>query len=120
VCPSIAISPATLPPATVGAAYNQTLTASGGTAPYVFTVSGGALPAGMTLSSAGVVGGTPTAAGSTLVTIRATDASGCFAERDFTIIVIPAVPSLPQTFAILLALGLAAIGYMRVRNTRRA
>src|SRR6185436_9738353 len=51
VCPSIAISPATLPPATVGAAYNQTLTASGGTAPYVFTVSGGALPAGMTLSS---------------------------------------------------------------------
>ncbi len=73
--PTIAIAPATLPVATVAAAYNQTVTASGGTSPYSYGVTSGALPAGLTLSSAGVLSGTPTASGTFNVTITATDSS---------------------------------------------
>jgi hypothetical protein len=38
---SLTVSPASLPNGTQGAAYNQTVTASGGTAPYTFSVSSG-------------------------------------------------------------------------------
>jgi hypothetical protein len=63
---SLTISPATLPDASYGSAYTpaQTLTATGGTAPYTFSVTTGSLPPGMSLSTAGVLSGTPTAAGS--------------------------------------------------------
>ncbi|MFD2720682.1 putative Ig domain-containing protein [Hymenobacter monticola] len=73
--PTITLAPATLPDGAVGTAYNQTLTASGGTAPYTYAITAGALPAGLTLSSAGVLSGTPTAGGSFSFTVRATDAS---------------------------------------------
>src|SRR5262249_47502723 len=61
-CPSISVSPSnsTLPPGTVGDPYNQTFTATGGTAPHTFTISAGTLPSGLNLSSAGVLSGTPT------------------------------------------------------------
>jgi hypothetical protein len=118
-CPVITISPPTLPTGFVGLAYNQTLTASGGTAPYVFTVTAGTLPAGMTVSSAGVLSGTPTTQGTSPVTIRATDANGCFAERAYSMLVVPPLPTLPQMFAILLALGLVAIGYVRLQRRTR-
>ncbi|WP_312599344.1 putative Ig domain-containing protein, partial [Brevundimonas sp.] len=70
----IAVGPASLPTGDVGAAYSQTLTASGGTAPYRYTVTG-ALPPGITLASNGVLSGTPTARGSFNFTITATDSS---------------------------------------------
>lgn len=54
----------------------ETLVAVGGNAPYTWTISAGALPAGMTLSSAGVISGTPTAAGVANFTVRVTDAFG--------------------------------------------
>lgn len=73
--PTVTISPATVPAATVGTAYSQTVSASGGTAPYTFSVSSGALPAGMTLSSAGALSGTPTAGGTYNFTVTATDSS---------------------------------------------
>ncbi|MGY5778273.1 putative Ig domain-containing protein [Rhizobium sp. LEGMi135b] len=73
--PTIAIAPTTLPAATVAAAYNQTITASGGTSPYSYAVTAGSLPAGLTLSAGGVLSGTPTASGTFNVTITATDGS---------------------------------------------
>jgi hypothetical protein len=115
-CPVITLAPPTLPAGTTGVAYSQTITASGGTGPYVFTVTSGALPAGLTLTPAGVVAGTPTTAGTTTVTIRGTDASGCFAELVYSIAVLTAVPTLPQTFVLLLALGLIAAAYLRLRQ----
>lgn len=53
-----------LPWTNVGAAYSQTLTASGGTPPYIWTVAPDSLlPPGLSLSSGGVLSGTPTSAG---------------------------------------------------------
>ncbi|WP_267555566.1 putative Ig domain-containing protein, partial [Rhizobium rhizogenes] len=74
--PSIAITPTTLPAATVASAYNQTITASGGTSSYAYAITAGALPAGLTLSATtGVLSGTPSAGGTFNFTVTATDSS---------------------------------------------
>jgi large repetitive protein len=118
-CPAITLAPATLPAGTVGTAYSRTITATGGTGPYTFTVASGVLPAGLTLTAAGVLAGTPTTAGITTVTIRGTDASGCFAEVVYAIAIATAVPTLPQAFVLLLALGLFAAAYVRLSRAAR-
>ena len=57
----ITLSPAseTLPPGTMGIAYSQTFTATGGTGNYTFALTG-TLPAGLSLSASGLLAGTPT------------------------------------------------------------
>jgi hypothetical protein len=86
VCPVIAVNPPTLPSGTVGSAYNQTVSASGGTTPYTFSISSGALPAGLILNAAtGAITGTPTTPGTFNFTITATDAGGCSGNRPYTI-----------------------------------
>jgi sugar lactone lactonase YvrE len=100
---TITIAPPSLASAQVGAAYTPApLTASGGTSPYSFTVTGGALPPGITLSSAGVLSGTPTAAGTFSFTITATDANSSYGTQNYsltvsspTIVVTPAAGALP-------------------------
>ena len=95
----VTVSPATVPNGTVATAYSQTLTASGGVAPYSFAVSAGALPAGLTLSSAGVLSGTPTAGGTFAFTVSATDSSpfpGPFSgNQAYTLTIAPATVTLP-------------------------
>ena len=86
-CGPITLAPSTLPNGTVNAPYSQTITATGGTAPYTFAVIAGAPPAGLTLSTAGVLSGTPTTAGSYTFTVRATDSVGCFGSQAYTIII---------------------------------
>ncbi len=49
---TLAVTPSSVPTATVGLAYNQTISASGGTAPYSYAVTAGSLPAGLTLNAA--------------------------------------------------------------------
>jgi hypothetical protein len=71
----VSIAPTSVPQGTAWTPYSQTLTASGGVAPYTFTVSSGALPTGLSLSSGGALAGTPTAAGATSFTITATDST---------------------------------------------
>ena len=72
--PTISISPAAVPSATVAVAYSQTLSASGGTAPYGFAITAGSLPAGLSIDpSTGALAGTPTAAGTFNFTVTATD-----------------------------------------------
>ena len=64
----------TLPSGTVGVAYSQSFTASGGSGNYTYAVAGGTtLPAGLSLSSAGVLSGIPAVAGPASVTVVATD-----------------------------------------------
>ncbi len=64
IAPSaLGITTTALPNATVGVAYNSTLAASGGTAPYSWGLTSGALPAGLSLTaSTGLLSGTPTSA----------------------------------------------------------
>ena len=117
-CPAITLAPTTLPGGTVGVAYNQTITGSGGDAPYGFGLAAGALPAGLTLTSTGVLAGEPSTPGTSELTIRATDATGCLAAVPFTMLVtgLLPVPSLPQAFIVLLAGSLFVAAWSRVRR----
>lgn len=73
---SMSITTASLPAATVGIAYSQTLAVAGGTSPYTWSVSVGALPAGLNLNSAtGVISGTPTTSGTSTFTVSVSDSS---------------------------------------------
>jgi hypothetical protein len=119
-CPVITLTPATMPNGLVGQAFSQTLTASGGTAPYTFSVVSGALPTGTTLSVAGglgLVSGTPTTNGTYTFTIRASDANNCGVDRAYTVIITTSVPTMPEMFLILLALVLTSVGYLHLRKS---
>ncbi|BEP16380.1 hypothetical protein acdb102_46910 [Acidothermaceae bacterium B102] len=76
-----AVTTASLPPAVVGLPYAAALSAAGGVAPYVWSLPGGGLPAGLALSVAGQLTGTPTAVGSSTLTVTVTDAVGHTASR---------------------------------------
>ena len=54
----LTITTASLPPVAQGAAYSQTLTATGGTGGYRWSIGSGALPAGLTLDASGRISGT--------------------------------------------------------------
>ncbi|MCA1666054.1 MAG: putative Ig domain-containing protein [Thermomicrobia bacterium] len=96
--PTLTLSPTSLPAASGGVAYSQTLTATGGTAPYTFAVTTGTLPTGLTLTTAGMLSGTPTAGGTFAFTIQAQDANGFTGAQQYTIIVTaPAIILSPTT-----------------------
>ncbi|MDB6116236.1 MAG: hypothetical protein JWO08_17, partial [Verrucomicrobiaceae bacterium] len=88
-CPTITITPATFAAVTQYTASSTTLTASGGTAPYLWTVQSGSLPAGLSMTSSGTISGTPTAVPGTYnVTIRTVDALGCRLDTAYPITVL--------------------------------
>ena len=97
----VTVNPATVPNGTVAAAYSQTLTASGGVAPYSFAITAGALPAGVTLAPGGTLSGTPTAGGTFNFTATATDSSpfpGPFSgSQAYTVVIAAPTISLPAT-----------------------
>ncbi|WP_181883661.1 putative Ig domain-containing protein [Sphingorhabdus pulchriflava] len=84
--PTIAIAPAVVPAANAGVAYSQTLTSSGGVAPYTLALTSGSLPTGLTFS-AGTLSGTPTQVGSFNFTITSTDNFGQAGSRAYTLTV---------------------------------
>lgn len=61
-----------LPPATVGVPYSQTIATSGGTPLFFYGISSGSLPAGLTLNE-NVISGTPTTAGTSSFTFEVVD-----------------------------------------------
>ena len=111
---AISLGPASLPDDTVGVAYNQTITVSGGTGGVVATVSNiqGAI-AGLILtgSLSGpsppaplpegegslTISGTPTAAGTETFTVTATDTLGETTSATYSITVNPAVSLSPAS-----------------------
>ncbi|TDR48467.1 hypothetical protein DFR29_10187 [Tahibacter aquaticus] len=90
-CPATSVAPTTtLPAATVGVAYSQTFTASNSNAlPFAYAITSG-LPAG---SGLGLVpdgpmaslSGAPTQVGNYLITVTATDSSGCSGGRVYAL-----------------------------------
>ena len=86
-----------LPAGTIGTAYSQALSASGGTQPYIWSITTGALPAGLTLSSGGVISGTPTTVGTANFTVQVADSLMRTATKAFSLLVSP--PTLTITSA---------------------
>ena len=62
-----------LPAGKQGAAYDATLTASGGVPPYTWEIISGSLPLGLTLSPSGQITGTPNTAGTANFTVQVAD-----------------------------------------------
>jgi hypothetical protein len=77
--PAVVIATTTLPGATVGQSYNQTLTITGGTAPFTCSTFSGTLPPGLSWSAAGpncVLSGSATGTSQTYnFTARVTDSA---------------------------------------------
>ncbi len=92
--PVVAFTP---PNGEVGVAYTAQPTASGGNGPYTWAVSVGTLPGGLSINAiTGAITGTPTAAGTTNITVQATDSIGGTATQARTIAIV-AAPTLTFT-----------------------
>jgi len=75
-----------LPAGTVGCEYSQPLTASGGTAPYLWSIANGNLPEGLELRADGVISGTPTyGGGGSIFTVGVTDINGWSSTKEFVL-----------------------------------
>ncbi|MDL9944177.1 Ig domain-containing protein [Gordonia sp. ABSL11-1] len=70
----IEISTNSIPSGTVGTPFSHQLTSTGGTGSKTWTKTG-TLPAGLTLSTAGLLSGTPSAAGTPSITFKVTDSA---------------------------------------------
>jgi hypothetical protein len=82
-CPPADLSPSSAANGTISQPYTTVNFTS--SAPGTFTFSGEDLPPGLSLSSAGVLSGTPTATGTSLSRIIATDTAGCVVTRTLPI-----------------------------------
>ncbi len=97
----LAVQTSTLPDATAGTPYQQTLAASGGQTPYQWNVTAGTLPQGIQLdSSTGAVSGTTNLTGSFSFTATATDAASQSASRQLTLVALAGedMPLVPSAF----------------------
>jgi hypothetical protein len=92
--PTLAVTPPSgaLPNGTVGVAYSQTVSVTGGLAPYHYAATG--LPAGVTIdASTGAITGTPTTAGAATVSVTVHDAGAATATIAYTLTVAPPNPT---------------------------
>ena len=99
IYPVLTITLPSTDPGAIGAAYSVTLTATGGAGPssYTWSLLAGTLPPGLTVSPAGVIGGTPTTAGTYVFTVQVTSqvpAVGPLTASQSYNIAIGTVPSL--------------------------
>ncbi len=95
--PLTATWPSALPNGQVGTAYTPTTpTASGGTTPYTWSATG--LPAGLSInSSTGTISGTPTAAGTSTVVVKVTDAMTATSTQTYSVTVTAPTAGCPAT-----------------------
>ncbi len=116
-CPTITLSPSSLPNGTAGSPYSQTIAASGGLSPYTFTVTSGSLPPGLTLApSSGQISGTPSATGPFNFTVTAKDANNCTGSQPYSITInCPAIAVNPST----LPAGTVGASYDQTVSERR-
>ncbi|AYQ33261.1 choice-of-anchor Q domain-containing protein [Runella sp. SP2] len=84
-CNTVTLSPSSLPSGTVGVNYSQSITATGGTAPYTYSVTSGSVPAGLTLQSDGTWSGSPTGGGTFNFTVTAIYGLGCSGSQAYTL-----------------------------------
>ncbi len=83
---TLMIGTATLASGSLGAAYSQTLTCSGGTLPYTWSISSGTLPTGLSLNnSSGIISGTPTVVGPFSFTVQVADSASATATKSLNL-----------------------------------
>jgi hypothetical protein len=94
ITPPLSIITSTLPAATLGSAYSQTVSATGGAGTLTYSISSGTLPGGLTLNG-NTISGTPTgSAGTANFTVKVTDSStvsATSATQQLSITVNPAI-----------------------------
>ena len=85
----LGVATTSLPSGTEGIAYAATTAATGGLVPYTWELApaSGPLPTGLAISPAGVISGTPTAAGAFQFTVQVTDSEGDTATQPLAIMV---------------------------------
>ena len=81
------ITTASLPNASIGAAYNQLILASGGVPPYSLALTGGSLPSQLALAANGRITGTPDTAETHAFQVTVTDACPNTATQNLSITV---------------------------------
>ena len=81
----VIMTASSLPSGTVGSYYSQTLAASGGTPPYNWSLYSACLPAGLSLNGAGVISGTPKAAGTMNFVVRVTGSNSLYSTKTFRV-----------------------------------
>lgn len=99
VATSLAFTPNYNLSGTATRAYSSGTSATGGTAPLVYSKLSGTLPTGCSLSSStGVISGTPTTAGTYTFVVRVTDNLGSAVDSISTAIVISAAPAFANAY----------------------
>ncbi len=99
-----------LPAGTVGAAYAQTLAATGGTAPFTWSLVAGSLPAGLSLSGGGNLSGSPSAAGLSSFTVQVAGADGLSSTKACSLTLNPPLAASPVS----LRAGTAGTAYNQI------
>lgn len=115
------ITTTSVPNATSGVAYNETVVATGGDGALVWTLDSGALPSGVTLSSSGVLSGTPTEPGAFSFTVRVADSDTTTGAADedtqaLTLTVDPRVISVNSTDSANTLAATEVVGFVAVAN----
>lgn len=86
----IVINPATLPNLNYAGSYNQTLTSSGGVAPYSYSLLSGTLPNGISMNSAGVISGIARESGNFSINVQSKDFNNLTISKNYNFTVSPA------------------------------
>lgn len=99
--PAVTLSPTTLTAGTYAVAYSKTVTGVGGFSPYTYSIASGSLPSGLSLaSSTGAITGTPTSAGTSSFSIKATDSHGYMGSQAYSLTITASGGIASYTYAV--------------------
>ncbi|MGK5068778.1 IPT/TIG domain-containing protein [Janthinobacterium sp. RT4P48] len=97
------VSPGSLAAPVIGVPYSQTMSASGGVAPYTYVLDSGTLPPGITVSPSGAISGTVTATGAYTFGVKVTDSTAgtpLTVTKNYSVsIAVPILSITPTTLA---------------------
>ncbi len=104
----LTVTSSDLPSAVVEEPYSGVVEAQGGDGTYTWAVESGILPPGLALAPTGVLSGTPTAVGTTEVTVRVASGDGQSAEATLAVVVDEQLTAPSVTTSVLPAAGVGA------------